>query len=161
MHTIHQSFIRGDIHHVEMAERDELGRQVGGFVVVDLPVSPALRAAIDADYAAAIAAQDEFHHPLAFKESQSRDTAENARRSSEALAALGIRHVVVVTHAWHMPRAMRHFRQAFGPQVDVIAAPMGPFSSSDDGRLLRWLPSAEGMRNCWRGLREWLGLLLT
>lgn len=110
---------------------------------------------------AAIAAQDEFQHPLAFKESQSRDTAENARRSSEALAALGILHVVVVTHAWHMPRAMRHFRQAFGPKVDVIAAPMGPFSSSDDGRLLRWLPSAEGMRNCWRGLREWLGLLLT
>lgn len=59
MHTVHQSFIRGDVHHVEMSERDELGRQVGGFVVVDLPVSPALRAAIDADYAAAIAAQDQ------------------------------------------------------------------------------------------------------
>ena len=38
MHTVHQSFIRGDIHHVEMAERDELGRQVGGFVVVDLRI---------------------------------------------------------------------------------------------------------------------------
>lgn len=39
-------------------QRDELGRQVGGFVVVDVPVSAALRAAIATDYAAAIAAQD-------------------------------------------------------------------------------------------------------
>jgi len=38
MHTVHQSFIRGDVHPVEMAERDELGRQVGGFVVVDLRI---------------------------------------------------------------------------------------------------------------------------
>jgi len=58
MHTVHQSFIRGDVHHVELCERDELGRQVGGFVVVDVPVSAALRAAIATDYAAAIGAQD-------------------------------------------------------------------------------------------------------
>lgn len=109
---------------------------------------------------AAETARAEFRIPLAFTETHSRDTAENARHTQQMLHAAGIRHVVVVTHAWHMPRAMQLFKAAWGPEAQVIAAPMGAFPSQDDQPVLRWLPSAEGARNCWRGLREWLGLRL-
>ena len=60
----------------------------------------------EAQIAAQIAAS-EFGRPLKFVEDDSRDTRENAMRTIALLRPLGIRHIVLVTHGWHMPRAMR------------------------------------------------------
>lgn len=52
-----QCFVRGDILSVELAEVDELGRQIGGTVVVEAEVSSDLRSALDAQVQAAQDAQ--------------------------------------------------------------------------------------------------------
>lgn len=44
-------------------------------------------------------------------EEDSRNTAENAARSAELLDAANVRRILLVTHAMHMPRAVRSFRR--------------------------------------------------
>ena len=53
------------------------------------------------------------------------DTRENATLTMALLKPAGINHVVLVTHGYHMPRAMRAFTEAAGAGVQVEAAPMG------------------------------------
>ena len=67
----------------------------------------------EAQVAARIAAS-EFGRPLRWTEDSSRDTRENALRTIELLRPAGIRHIVLVTGATHMPRALRDFQRAGG-----------------------------------------------
>jgi len=60
--------------------------------------------ATEAELAAQIAAR-EFGQPLQWTESTSRDTRENAELSIALLRAAGVTRIVLVTHAWHMPRS--------------------------------------------------------
>ncbi|MEO8279697.1 MAG: YdcF family protein, partial [Ideonella sp.] len=85
----------------------------------------------EADTAARVAA-DEFSSPLRWIENSSRDTRENARRSIEMLRADGVDHVLLVTHGWHMRRAVRAFVAEAGPSIRVEPAPMA-LSISQDG----------------------------
>ncbi len=62
----------------------------------------------------------DFKIKLTWAEGTSRDTFENARNSVRVLAQHGISHVLLVTHRWHMPRALWCFRQA---GLDVTPAP--------------------------------------
>ncbi len=48
--------------------------------------------------------ENEFRIPVAWTESVSNNTFENARASRAVLAPLGIHRVYVITHAWHMAR---------------------------------------------------------
>src|SRR6185295_3762613 len=63
---------------------------------------------------------DEFGVPVRWVEDRSIDTHENAARSAELLKRDGISSVLLVTHAWHMRRAMAVF-QAAG--LAPVAAP--------------------------------------
>ncbi|MEY2632860.1 MAG: hypothetical protein RIR00_1514, partial [Pseudomonadota bacterium] len=54
----------------------------------------------------------DFQVPVRWREGQSEDTEQNARYSAEILQAAGIRRVLLVSQAWHLPRAMRLFAQA-------------------------------------------------
>ena len=115
----------------------------------------------EAEVAAEIAAR-EFARPLQWTEKRSRDTRENALYTLALLRPLGITRIVVVTHGWHMRRALRDFERAAalkGGELRLVAAPMG-LATLDGGRLLRWLPSAEGALHCRLALHEWLGLAL-
>lgn len=106
--------------------------------------------------AARRSAELDFGYRLRWIETASRDTRENALNTVELLWPQGVRHVVLVTHATHMPRAVTLFRQAGGPLLRVTAAPMGQIGASD-GPVLEWLPTAAGYEQVRFGLREWLG----
>jgi uncharacterized SAM-binding protein YcdF (DUF218 family) len=107
--------------------------------------------------AARIAAQD-FGRPLKWVEDRSRDTRENAERSVNLLRSAGIDHVLVVTHGWHMPRALRAFSEVAGPAMRVEAAPMGLASRNLQTPALRWMPSAKGFTAMRRIGHELIGL---
>ena len=98
---------------------------------------------------------DDFHANVKFIEDKSRNTLENARYSREVLQAAGINQVYLVTHAWHMRRALWSF-QTYG--VAAIPAATG-FShlGREDTRLLGYLPSARGMRMSSLAIRERIG----
>ena len=109
----------------------------------------------EARVAAKIAA-DEFGRPIRWVESDSRDTRENATLTMALLKPAGINHVVLVTHGYHMPRALRAFTEAAGPGVQVEAAPMG-LAKNLETPTLEWLPSATGFRDMRQLLRELVG----
>ncbi|BAU46753.1 hypothetical protein SVA_0171 [Sulfurifustis variabilis] len=90
-------------------------------------------------------------------ERRSRTTFENALHTRTILEAEGIVTVYLVTHAWHMPRARWAFAEA---GLRVIPAPTG-FNrvEPDRPRLLRYLPSAQGLQLSSRALSERLGLI--
>ena len=48
---------------------------------------------------------------VAYVETRSLNTAENAQYSQQILEPLGIGQVVIVTNAWHMPRAVASFER--------------------------------------------------
>jgi len=110
----------------------------------------------EAQVASRIAAQD-FGRPLKWVEDESRDTRENAGRSLPMLRRSGIDHVLVVTHGWHMPRALRAFAEAAGSDVRIEAAPMG-LAHRGESPALQWIPSAKGFTDMSRVLHELAGL---
>jgi uncharacterized SAM-binding protein YcdF (DUF218 family) len=88
-------------------------------------------------------------------EDKSRTTWENAYLTKELLDRLGIGKVLLVTHAWHMPRAVEIFRRA---DVDVIPAPTAFYHSDDlEQELTDWLPSAQSLLLSYFALHEYLG----
>ena len=62
------------------------------------------------------------------------------------LRADGVQHVLLVTHGWHMRRALRAFEAASSPgDPRVEAAPMGLATGLDRGSL-SWIPRSDGLR---------------
>lgn len=96
-----------------------------------------------------------------WQEGASLDTAGNARLSAGILLPLGIKRIVLVTHAAHMRRALGEFAaQGF----DVIPAPMGYLGQRDneiaDFELFDYLPGPTSAYAGWYASHEWLGLLV-
>jgi uncharacterized SAM-binding protein YcdF (DUF218 family) len=136
-----------------------LGRQLqapvmaaGGIGLASAPASA------EAEVAARIAARD-YGRPLRWVETESRDTRENARLSLQRLRAEGVTDVLLVTHGWHMRRALRAFEQAAdrsGVDIRIVPAPMGMAEESEQP-VLRWMPSPAGHRRVHQSLREIMG----
>lgn len=81
--------------------------------------------------------RDDFGVIVRWQEGRSRTTWENAQFSAQVLLPQGIKRVVLVTHAGHMPRAVWSFRKA---GFEVVPAPVG-FLSGDNARPLGgWMP---------------------
>ena len=108
----------------------------------------------EARVAAQIAA-NEFGRPLQWIEADSRDTRENAMRTVALLRPAGIRHIVLVTHGWHMPRAQRDFEAAAGADLRIEAAPMG-LARGTETPALTWMPTSEGITQVRSIVREGL-----
>lgn len=114
----------------------------------------------EARVAARIAA-NEFKRPLRWVEDGSRDTHENAVNSVALLKRAGVNHIVLVTHAWHMPRALHAFEAAAASTPGTLrieAAPLG-LARSTDLKVLDWIPSANGAGEVRQILRELAGRL--
>ena len=99
--------------------------------------------------------QQEFRVPVRWVEGLSNTTLENARNSYAMLHPQGIKSIYLVTHAWHMSRAMQVFR-AVG--FKVIPAPTA-FTTRYRTDLLSFIPSAEGLRRSRIFMRELIGIL--
>ena len=109
----------------------------------------------EAEVAERIAAR-EFGLPLKWIETQSRDTRQNAIRSVALLRKSGTTRAVLVTHGWHMPRALRLFDEAAAGTVEFVPASMG-MADSSELPALDWIPSARGSEGGRHVLREMLG----
>jgi len=101
-------------------------------------------------------AAEEFGRPIKWLESESRDTRENATRTIALLQPAGVRHIVVVTHGYHMARALRAFSEAASGAIQIEPAPMG-LARGIDLPTLDWLPSTRGFRDTRQVLRELAG----
>src|SRR5271166_5903880 len=99
--------------------------------------------------------RDDFQTPARWVEAQSLDTWENARFSADILRAEGITSVYVVTHAWHMKRALLAFQ---GTGLTVTAAPT-PLDATDRPDLLDLLPRASAWQTAYYAMHEWVGLV--
>ncbi|MBD1588982.1 YdcF family protein [Pseudomonas typographi] len=98
--------------------------------------------------------QEDFNLAVRWQEGESRTTWENAVYSARLLKAEGITRVVVVTQAWHMPRARWCFEQA---GLEVVSAPMG-FLGVDNARPLGgWLPEGKALWQNGQLLNEMIG----
>ena len=87
---------------------------------------------------------------------QSLNTEENARYSYRILNAKGIRHILLVTSAFHMPRSQAVFRKA---GFDSVPAPTDFRSGrSDPDLLFQLLPDADNLSRSTTALKEWIGL---
>jgi uncharacterized SAM-binding protein YcdF (DUF218 family) len=88
-------------------------------------------------------------------EDHSASTTENAEYSAQLLRQQGINKIYLVTHAWHMRRAMIAF-----DAVGLEAVPAPAYFVSRSGRLWRdFLPSAQALYLTYYGIYEWLGIV--
>jgi uncharacterized SAM-binding protein YcdF (DUF218 family) len=88
-------------------------------------------------------------------EDRSRTTWENAVETRRILERQGLKRVLLVTSAAHMPRALGSFRAA---GVDAIPAPTDyRVDERDQPLVLKLLPSADALDKTTEGLREYLG----
>jgi uncharacterized SAM-binding protein YcdF (DUF218 family) len=110
-------------------------------------------------------AQAELGTTLRWTETASRDTHENAVNSVALLQAAGVREIVLVTHGWHMPRALHEFRAAAvaaagaSAPLRITAATMGQAYPAGPA-LLRWMPSDTGFQRTRLAWHEMLGALV-
>ena len=100
--------------------------------------------------------RNDFGVSAAWIESAARDTRDNAVLSAQLLRSAGIGSAYVVTHAWHMPRALEAFARSGFP---VIAAPVR-LSRVPEGRFSDWIPRPDHLAESWFMLREWAGILV-
>ncbi|MGE8154964.1 YdcF family protein [Pseudomonas vancouverensis] len=98
--------------------------------------------------------RDDFGVTVRWQEGESRTTWENAQFSAKMLLPQGIKRVVVVTQAAHMPRSVWSFRQA---GFEVVPAPVG-FLGGDNGRPLGgWMPEFKSIWESGQLMNEAVG----
>lgn len=114
---------------------------------------------------AARVAQQFYGVPLRWMETRSADTRQNAALTVAMLAEQRVQEVVVVTDAFHMPRALRLFNEAakheaaLHPDRPILRVTPAPTHYWRREGSLDWLPSVGGATNVRVGLKEALAQL--
>ncbi len=96
---------------------------------------------------------EDFGVETRWVETRSRTTRENVRFAKEILEAEGIASVYLVTHAWHMPRALHETEAA---ALDAVPAAT-LFRGWPAAKVSSYLPSARALRESSWALHEWIG----
>ena len=95
--------------------------------------------------------KEEYHVPVRWVEKLANNTLENAQHSARLLNQAGIQRVLLVTHAFHMARALRIFEdaglQALPAPVEFHREPLTIFD---------FIPSS--YQESREALHEWIGL---
>jgi uncharacterized SAM-binding protein YcdF (DUF218 family) len=107
-----------------------------------------------ADLMAASLHQD-FATEIRWREAHSIDTWENAQETAAILHAAGITRVWLVTHAWHMPRALLAFRRA---GLQPVPAPV-LIDALPEIRAASFVPSVQGWVESYLALHEMIGFI--
>jgi uncharacterized SAM-binding protein YcdF (DUF218 family) len=99
--------------------------------------------------------KEEFATPVKWIEPDSDNTAQNALYSAALLRAAGVRRILLVTDAIHMPRAAAAFER-----TGLVAAPAptgfaasGPLTASD------FVPNGSALALSHYAMHEWIGML--
>ena len=98
--------------------------------------------------------RDDFGLPVRWEEQRSRDTWENAEFSAAILRTAGIDRIYLVTHEWHMRRALLAFRHFGLDPVPIVVRP--PYTPPFSWRRLVLSPIS--WFNSYIALHEWVGL---
>lgn len=96
--------------------------------------------------------RDEYGVGVRWFDERARTTAGNAREAAALLRADGIGRIVLVTNAFHMPRARRVFERS---GLQVVGAPTGYFGCA--GGEFEWthlVPNGDALRISYLALRE-------
>ncbi|MBD2101214.1 YdcF family protein [Leptolyngbya sp. FACHB-261] len=95
------------------------------------------------------------------EEPSSFNTYENARNVKAILQERGLRRVLLVTSALHMPRSLAIFAkqgiEAIPATTDYLAVESQARKNAWEAGI-DWLPNADALRNTSRALREYVGL---
>lgn len=91
-----------------------------------------------------------------WREQRSATTWQNALFSAETLLPLGVKRVVLVTHSYHMRRAVMLYELA---GFKVTAAPTQLSTNFPLNEIWFWLPNARSLQLSHSVLHEYLGLL--
>ncbi len=86
-------------------------------------------------------------------EGRARNTYDNARYARDMLAPEGIDRVALVSHAWHLPRAVAVFERV---GFQVLPAPT-LVPAGRESTALDWLPDAAALQQSVFALHEYLG----
>jgi uncharacterized SAM-binding protein YcdF (DUF218 family) len=117
-----------------------------------------VRGANEADFALAFFESLGLPHERVLMENRSRNTIENARFSKElALPKPGERWLLV-TSAYHMPRAVGIFR---GVGFPVEAYPVDWRTRGIEGIAIPFNSAADGLKRTDTAVREWIGLVVS
>ena len=101
---------------------------------------------------------DEYAVEPEYLEVHAANTREQAMQVEFLLSDTNINRVVLITHAWHMPRAVEEFKVS---GLNVVPAPMGFMATAN--QRVNYIPSAAAMQISARALHEsyariWLNL---
>lgn len=89
-------------------------------------------------------------------ESTSRNTRENAIKTTELLRTVNVNKILLVTSAFHMPRAAAAFRHE---GLEVIPSPSEYLIAIDSNpSILDWLPSLGNMVKAQAVVHEMVGM---
>jgi len=113
---------------------------------------------VESDYIAGLLAEWGVPRSAILIENESRNTRENALKSRGILAQHGVKSALLVTSAFHMPRAAATFKAA---GIEAVPLPTDfTFVEYNQPVLLDWLPSAYALAGTTRAVREHLGILV-
>jgi uncharacterized SAM-binding protein YcdF (DUF218 family) len=90
-------------------------------------------------------------------EGNSRNTRENAVETLRLLKNRQLNRVLLVTSAFHMPRALASFR---GVGINAIPSPSSISAESSQPALLNWIPSLDGLGTTRSVVHEKIGILV-
>ncbi len=97
-----------------------------------------------------------FNVKVKWLEEQSKNTAENAIYSAAILKENGIDSIYLVTHAWHMPRAVMVFEQE---GINVTPAPTIFVTNNNSPNWAYYIPNVSALSNTKIALHEFIGIL--
>lgn len=98
--------------------------------------------------------EKEFGVPVRWMEDASDNTRENAINSARILAKAHVTKILLVTHAWHMPRARFSFERA---GLEVI--PAGTHFTREALEPMSFMPDAGALRTSAYAMHEAIGLV--
>jgi uncharacterized SAM-binding protein YcdF (DUF218 family) len=100
------------------------------------------------------ALQEDFRVPVRWREERSANTYENAAFSAEILRRAGVPSALLVTHPWHMARALWSFRAVGYPVIPAGSHEGGPLPLTAGS----FLPQVPALLGSYYALHELIGL---